>query len=133
MPEASNSKELNLKDTEQITGEEKCTSLTSETVIESADLLTIEKEDKIDMDLDSEDSTLLVSDRIEHTKMSNDVITKSGSGNIVDIEIIGSIQDNEIEAEDTLIKTAEQSTQREHSVEADTSVDHIETNVEEKE
>jgi len=125
-PEVSNSEEL-------IIGEEKCTSITSETVMETADLLTIEKEENDVKDQAPEESTLLVSDKIEHIEMPDDVTTKSGSGNNEEVEIIGSIQDNEIEAKDTLIETAEQSAHSENSVEADTSVEHIEADVEEKE
>ena len=37
------------------------------------------------MNPDPDDSTLFISDRIEHTKMPNDDINESGSGKIVEV------------------------------------------------
>ena len=121
---------IHLEDNEQIADMGKYTSLISERVIESANLLTVEKEEKIEMNQD--DSTLFISDRTEHIKMPNDDRNESGSGEIVEVVNIESIQDNEIKAKDIFIKTAKQLTHIEDSVEATTFVDHDETDVDEK-
>ena len=76
------------------------------------------------MNPDPNDSILSISDRTEHTKMPHDDINESGSGKIVEVVNIESIQDNEIEAKYIFIKTAKQLTHIEDSVEATTSVDH---------
>ena len=77
--EISNSKELNLKDNERIADIRKYTSLRSKRVIESANLLTVEKEDEMEMNLDPVDTTLFIFNKTEHTKMPNDDINESDS------------------------------------------------------
>ena len=58
--EISNSKELNLEDNERIADIGKHSYLRSKRVMESANLFTIEKEEKIGMNLDPVDTTLFI-------------------------------------------------------------------------
>ena len=97
--------------------------------MKSANLLTVEKEEEIEMDLKPVDTTLFIFNKTEYTWMPNDDINESNSEKIVEVVVIESIQDNEIEAKDIIVKTAKQFTHIENLDETTTSIDHDETDV----
>ena len=87
------------KDTDELSGKGKCTSLTISRVLESANLLTREGEEKMKMNHDPVDTILFKINKTKLTKMANDDIEVSER--VVSVE---ASQDNDIEAEDIFIR-----------------------------